>query len=78
VFAFVAYQLWGTGLVTAREQSLGEDRIMEYFEEARTEARSGSGQEIPAGSNYGTFEIPVDDEGRVAEEDLPDLNFGKG
>jgi len=51
---------------------------MEYFEEARTEARSGSGQEIPAGSNYGTFEIPVDDEGRVAEEDLPDLNFGKG
>lgn len=77
VFAFVAYQLWGTGLVTAREQSLGEDRVVEYFEEARTEARSGSGQELPAGNNYGTFEIPVDDQGKVVEEDLPDLNFGE-
>ncbi len=77
MFAFVAYQLWGTGLVTAREQSLGEERVVEYFEEARTEARIESGQELPIGDNYGTFEIPVDGEGKVVEEDLPDLNFGQ-
>jgi hypothetical protein len=77
VFAFVAYQLWGTGLITAREQSVGEERVVEYFEEVRTEARSASGQERPAGTNYGTFEIPVDDQGKVIEEDLPDLNFGE-
>ena len=76
VFAFVAYQLWGTGLVTAREQSVAERDIVEYFETERVEA-SGGPRETPSGSNYGTFEVPLDESGRVVEDDLPAFNFGE-
>ncbi len=66
LFAFLAYQLWGTGLRTTGSQKLAESELTEQFAAARKDA-----PDVAAAS--GDIEIELDDEGKFVSVVIPDL-----
>lgn len=65
LFAFLAYQLWGTGLLTTGSQKLAESELNDQFAAARKAAPG-----VAAASEE--VEIVLDDQGRIVSVVVPE------
>ena len=62
IFAFLAWQLWGTGLITAAEQNDAAEEVDTYFEDVRSDLVEEV-DEVPDQVES----VPITDEGLVDE-----------
>lgn len=68
IFAFLAYQLWGTGIITGFEQDAAAEAIDDDFEQTRRELEE-AGVDIPVS---GDTTVRISDDGSVDEDALVD------
>lgn len=62
IFAFLAWQLWGTGLITSAEQNAATEEVDTYFDEVRSELDEEGG-EAPDQPDT----VPITEDGLVDE-----------